>query len=494
MVINSTLDFAIRRSWLLLPSVAAGAGAGYALDGLSPVMAGGAALGLAPALAAGLGLELRGHKLSTPEDVQRRHSLKTLGAIRRFQQAPGTAFPTDDFPDALQAYRGLAASLHGSGGRELRAILVTSAGPEEGKSTTAANLATVLAQLGNKVVLVDADLRWSSLRSTNASATSLGLSGLLLNYLHSPQLAVVRTNEHNLFLLPAGVLPPNPQELLALPRLRDIIASLREMADYVIFDSPPVLEAEDARLLAANVDATLLVMHAGKTRSRAVNSALRVLSEADARPLGAVLNQMKAPKPVVAPAAKRLETSAEAVAPAPQAVPGPAFDPYTIEAFRKGPPKPVSASAPLPPEPQVQPAIMRLAEEGLGSALPPPPARQGDFESAGYRQRLDALRNLRIVQPDERPLSPPTNEWAPVQPPSPPIEAPVEAQIPSRPLTPVEPVKAVEVTQPVVAPPAPVAAIPAVSPDISVEDVLAHMEETLRLIREMRQEKSASHS
>ena len=475
MVVRSTFDFAVRRSWLLLPTAAAGAGAGYALEGFSPVMAGGAALGLAPALAAGLALELRGHRLRTPEDLERWHDLETLGAIGRFEQSPGSAFPKDDHPGALQAYKELAASLRARGGHELRTVLVTSAEAEEGKSTTAANLATVLAQTGSKVVLVDADLRWSSLRSTNASASSLGFSGLLLNYLHSPQLAVVRTNEPNLFLLPAGVLPPNPQELLALPRLGDVVASLREKADYVIFDSPPVLEAEDARLLARNVDATLLVTHAGKTRSRAVNKALKLLMEADARPMGAVLNRVKSPRSVAAPVEKQPVFQPEVAVSSPAPATEPVFNPFSVEAFRKGPPKPPNPNLPRPHEPVPESAVLRLAQQGWESDRPATAPVSNSFDSADLNRRLAALRTLRIVQPDERPLAPAVNDWQPVLPPnaSSPAATPVINAIP------VEPARPVEI------------AVPALA-GVSVDDVLAHMEETLRLIREMRKEKSVT--
>ena len=476
MVLRSTFDFTVRRSWLLLPSFAAGAGAGYAVDGFAPVMAGGAALGLAPALAAGLGLELRGHRVRTADDLDRLHDLETLGAIGRFEQSPGSAFPKDEYPEALQAYRALGASLRARGGHELRTVLVTSAGPEEGKSTTAANLATVLAQSGNKVVLMDADLRWSSLRSTHAGATSLGLAGLLLNYLNSPQLALVRTNEPNLFLLPSGALPPNPHELLAGPRLGEVVSSLRRTADYVIIDSPPVLEAEDARLLASAVDATLLVTLAGKTRSRAVDKALKLLMAADSRPLGAVLNRVKAARTALPlPEAEPATIPAEPAYVAPE----PAFEPFSVAAFRKGPPKPTSANIPRPYEPEAEPAIFRLAQQGFN--VPPDPATNGVDHHAEELQPASASRTLRVVQPDERPAVPAAfNEAL--------DEAPEKEGL--------EEATAVETSPgPVGLTPPSEMALPAFQenePEVSVDDVLAHMEETLRLIREMRREKSVT--
>jgi Mrp family chromosome partitioning ATPase len=147
-----------------------------------------------------------------------------------------------------------------------------------------------VAKAGDSVVLVDADLRWSSLRSSSTSAASLGLSGLLLNYLHSPQMAVVRTEEPNLYLLPAGDLPSQPDALLSSPRLRDIVVSLREMVDYVVIDAPPVLEAADAALLAAAAGAVMLVVRQDRTRLKALDEAITALYRAGVSPIGAVLN------------------------------------------------------------------------------------------------------------------------------------------------------------------------------------------------------------
>ena len=452
------------------------------MDGISPAVVGGAAIGLLPAAVAGLSIDLRGHRLSTAAEIERWLDLETMGVVGRFDQTPGSAFPREDHPEALQAYKELAATLRASGGHDLRTVLVTSAGPEEGKSTTAANLATVLAQTGSKVVLVDADLRWSSLRSTNANASSLGLSGLLLNYLQTPQLAVVRTNEHNLYLLPAGALPPNPQELLALPRLADIVASLREMADYVVFDSPPLLEAEDARLLAQNVDATLLVALAGKTRSRAVNRALRMFDDVAAQPIGVVLNRVKTARPAMAPAPRRpvVQPEAEATSPAHASAPRPepALDPFTVEAFRKGPPKPVNPNVTRPVQPEAEPAIFRIAQQGFDPERPIPSPLNSGFDSASQAQRMAALRNLRLVQPDERPVGPPAGDKQPVSPPA--SALPVAA---ARTANPVE-VPALVRAEP---------AAERLAPDgLSVDEVLTHMEETLRLIREMRKEKSVT--
>jgi non-specific protein-tyrosine kinase len=195
---------------------------------------------------------------------------------------------------SAEAYRQLRTNVHFTTlGSELKTIVVTSSNPAEGKSTTAANLATVLAQAGDRVILVDTDLRRSSLRGIFNTKTSIGLTGLLLSNSHDPSQALVETHWENLLLLPAGVMPPNPSELLTSARMLSVIQSLRQMADYVIFDTPPILAVTDAIVLAARTDGTILVTEAGGTRTEALRQAARTLKQANARVLGVVLNKGK---------------------------------------------------------------------------------------------------------------------------------------------------------------------------------------------------------
>jgi hypothetical protein len=151
------------------------------------------------------------------------------------------------------------------------------------------------------------------------------------------------------------------------------------------------------------------------------------------------------------------------------------FNPFSVEAFRKGPPKPPNPNLPRPHEPVPESAVLRLAQQGWESDRPATAPVSNSFDSADLNRRLAALRTLRIVQPDERPLAPAVNDWQPVLPPnaSSPAATPVINAIP------VEPARPVEI------------AVPALA-GVSVDDVLAHMEETLRLIREMRKEKSVT--
>jgi capsular exopolysaccharide synthesis family protein len=274
--------------WLWLPAGAVAALLTYAAAGVSPLIAAGALAGSLLSLVGPLWFEGHNRAVASPKELEDA-GLTVLAAVGHFEQSPRSAYPSEDGLEASVAYRVLTDRLKDALEGQ-RIVVVTSPSPEEGKSTTAANIAMNLAKGGDTVVLVDADLRWSSLRSSSTSAASLGLSGLLLNYLHSPQMAVVRTEEPNLYLLPAGDLPSQPDALLSSPRLRDIVVSLREMADYVVIDAPPVLEAADAALLAAAAGAVMLVVRQDRTRLKALDEAITALYRAGLRPIGAVLN------------------------------------------------------------------------------------------------------------------------------------------------------------------------------------------------------------
>ncbi|MPZ48773.1 MAG: polysaccharide biosynthesis tyrosine autokinase [Dehalococcoidia bacterium] len=252
------------------------------------------ALGLIMATGLGLLLDYLDDTVKSTEDVETIAGLPTLGQIGRFKPESGPAFATDIHSRSAEAYRQLRTNVHFTAlGSQLKTIVITSANPEEGKSTTAANLATVLAQAGDRVILVDTDLRRSSLRGTFDGPNSFGLTGLLLNDVHDPSIALVNTRWKNLRLLPAGMLPPNPSELLTSTRMVRVIEALRELADYVIFDTPPVLAVTDAIILAARTDGTIVVAQADRTRTEALKLAIQSLRQANIHLVGVVLNKAK---------------------------------------------------------------------------------------------------------------------------------------------------------------------------------------------------------
>lgn len=176
----------------------------------------------------------------------------------------------------------------------VRTMMVTSSAAEEGKSTVVANLAVSLAQTGAAVIAVDCDLRNPSLHRVFDLPNERGLTSLML----APDSGLRQFLQHSeaggLDVLTSGPLPPNPAELLGSKRMESLIRELRDMADYVLFDTPPVLAVTDAAVLATQVDGTILVLSAGRARRDAAKKAKRTLEELSLRFLGVVVNNVKA--------------------------------------------------------------------------------------------------------------------------------------------------------------------------------------------------------
>lgn len=196
-----------------------------------------------------------------------------------------------------EAYRALRTNLEFSNlDKSLRALLVTSAGAEEGKSTTLANLAVTIAQSGKRVILVDADLRRPTQHQIFELKNNVGLTDMARDdaLLAAPPLQ--DSGVPNLQILTSGQLPPNPAEILGSKRMSDILAALLERADLILFDAPPVLAVTDAVVLSAKMDGVLLVVSAGKTKRENAKKARAQLEKINARILGAVVNNVKAEK------------------------------------------------------------------------------------------------------------------------------------------------------------------------------------------------------
>ncbi|MGQ9586616.1 MAG: CpsD/CapB family tyrosine-protein kinase [Anaerolineae bacterium] len=189
-----------------------------------------------------------------------------------------------------EAYRSLRTNLEfASLDHPLRSLVVTSPGPEEGKSTTLANLAVTAAQADKRVILVDCDLRRPRQHEIFGVDNSQGLTTLVVNEraLEKPPLQEVGVE--NLWVLTSGPLPPNPAELLASQRMNQTISALTERADLVLFDAPPVIAVTDAAILASKVDGALLLIGAGNTRREHAQRAKEVLERVNAHLVGAVL-------------------------------------------------------------------------------------------------------------------------------------------------------------------------------------------------------------
>jgi polysaccharide biosynthesis transport protein len=197
-----------------------------------------------------------------------------------------------------ESYRALRTSLLLSNiGAPPRIIMVTSALPQEGKTTTSINTAVVLAQKGVRVLLIDADLRRPSIHKTLGMGPHSGLSNVLTGSTTTEQAITRSTILPNLFVLPAGTPPPNPAELLASSKMRDLLNELGEQYDHVVIDTPPSLSVTDAVVLSPRADAVVLVIRSGQTTKQALRRSRDILMQVNAKVVGVLLNAVDLSSP-----------------------------------------------------------------------------------------------------------------------------------------------------------------------------------------------------
>jgi succinoglycan biosynthesis transport protein ExoP len=190
-----------------------------------------------------------------------------------------------------ESYRALRTSLLLSNlGTPPKIILITSARPQEGKTTTSINTAIVLAQKGVRVLLIDADLRRPSIHKTLGMGPRSGLSNVLTGSATIDHVITRSPILSNLFVLPAGTPPPNPAELLASANMRDLLTDLRDKYDHIVIDTPPTLSVTDAVVLSQRVDAIILVIRSSKTTKQALRRSRDILMQVNARITGVLLN------------------------------------------------------------------------------------------------------------------------------------------------------------------------------------------------------------
>jgi exopolysaccharide transport family protein len=190
-----------------------------------------------------------------------------------------------------ECYRALRTSiLLSAAGGPPQIILVTSAFPQEGKTTTSVNSAVVLAQRGGRVLLVDADMRRPSIHGLFDIRSSPGLSNLLAGNAEMDEVAVASSSVPNLFILPSGAIPPHPAELLGSPRMLEMLEIWRRQYDHVVIDTPPSLTVTDGVLLSSMADGVILVTRAGVTNFTALRRMRDMLQQVNARVVGVVLN------------------------------------------------------------------------------------------------------------------------------------------------------------------------------------------------------------
>lgn len=257
------------------------------------------AVGLALSCGAAFLLEYLDDTIKTPEDVRKRLGLPTLGRIPPIEgtnYADRLVTAQSSRSIAAGAYRLLRTNIQFSAvDRALCVLVVTSAIPKEGKSLLTANLAITMAQAGQRVILVDADL-WHPVQHRIFQRDSrIGLTTVLMNGVDHLAESLQDTSTENLRLLLSGTLPPNPSDLLGSKRMEEIIQALRQQSEIVIFDTPPVTVDADAAILAAHVDGVLLVVNSGSTHRAVVQRSKAVLETVSTRLLGVALNRVAIP-------------------------------------------------------------------------------------------------------------------------------------------------------------------------------------------------------
>ena len=241
--------------------------------------------------------------IKTPAQITRLTDLPVLAGIAEIKDKEGTLItvtkPRDPVSEAFRVLRtGIQFSSVDNPNRKL---LVTGSVPKDGKSTTAANVAAVLAQAGHQVLLVDADLRRPQLHKIFDVPNKRGLTSLLLGYSDGSeqidedthrlvQETTQATQVEGLQLLTSGPVPPNPSELLGSKKMKGLLDSLGNQFDFLILDSPPVLSVTDAAVLSTQVDGVMLIVRAQETKRSLVSRSVEILEEVNANLLGCVLN------------------------------------------------------------------------------------------------------------------------------------------------------------------------------------------------------------
>lgn len=192
-----------------------------------------------------------------------------------------------------ESFRTLRSNLQLSEfGKSLKVIVITSSNPNEGKSEVSINLAACLAQQGKKVIIIDADMRKPTQHKLTELNNTEGLSTFLLKKSGLDSINELTIDGVNLDVLPSGPIPPNPSEMLASSVMKQSLKEFEEFYDYVIIDTPPLLAATDAQILASIADATLLVVDIKKSKRRQVIEAKRRLDHVGAKLLGVVMNKV----------------------------------------------------------------------------------------------------------------------------------------------------------------------------------------------------------
>jgi len=273
------------------------------------------ALGVILGLGLGIGLavfqEYLDNTLKTPDEVETLLRLPSLGVLPSFaangagktadekslslasaRQATARAPAIQTNSSLVEAFRSLRTSILLSANPVPKMLLITSALPGEGKTTITVNLGATLASLGNKVVIVDCDMRRPACHRSTGVPNKPGFVQCLTGHVGLPDAILPVPGVANLSVIPCGPIPPNPAEVLSAPIAGELLRQLRSEFEYVLLDSPPLLSVADSRILSTLTDAVVLVVRAYETPYDVVRRARTLLYGAGARILGVALNDV----------------------------------------------------------------------------------------------------------------------------------------------------------------------------------------------------------
>lgn len=234
------------------------------------------------------------------EDIERLVKWPFLGSVPEIDTVgKSTELEKDLFAQikprdpVAEAYRSIRTSVFFSSTEEhpLKSIIITSPGPQEGKTTTLCNLGITIAQNQNRVLLVDGDMRKSRLHEIFKRKNDIGLSSFLSGQAEFADLAQ-KTEIDNLFLVSGGPHPPNPSELLTSHKMKEFIENAKMKFDFILFDTPPIAVVTDAVILSQAVDGSIIVLESGRTSRRTLSVINQLLNNARARIVGVLVNRL----------------------------------------------------------------------------------------------------------------------------------------------------------------------------------------------------------
>ncbi len=255
-------------------------------------------IGLGIGLGLVFGLEFIDDSIRYPDEVTKGLGLPFFGVIPSANWDPNDLRShmlsnLDQKSGLAEAYRNIRSAFLFSGSKaDHRVMVVTSAVPKEGKTTSCLNISVSLAQAGSRILLVDGDMRRGELHKFFGLEGGRGLSDVLTGQA-KPESVIQRTGISNLDMIATGPFPPNPAELMLRPELRGLLEFAKRSYDHIFFDCPPVMAVSEAGILASQVDGVIFVVWAGQTSRRLSQLSVQVLRERGANILGCVLNNLE---------------------------------------------------------------------------------------------------------------------------------------------------------------------------------------------------------